>query len=194
MNNVKGFTLTELLMVLIIISVTLAIGLPNFQSLIISSRLTSSANAMVSALQLARFEALKQQKNVVIANKNGQWENGWIVFIDEKKGSQAPNNQLDSNEFMLANFDALHSSLVVKIPTSYKNYVYYDKYGRINSESLGNGTFSFCSSSVLQDFRSVVIASTGRVHVELPVTLPTPTQQTSTTTTIAPSPYETKCK
>ncbi|MEY2667211.1 MAG: hypothetical protein RLZZ384_1382 [Pseudomonadota bacterium] len=83
MNAVKGFTLIELLMALVIISVTLAIGLPNFQSLIISSRLTSSANAMVSALQLARFEALKQQKNVIIANKNGQWENGWIVFIDE---------------------------------------------------------------------------------------------------------------
>ena len=177
MNNVKGFTLTELLMVLIIISVTLAIGLPNFQSLIISSRLTSSANAMVSALQLARFEALKQQKNVVIANKNGQWENGWIVFIDEKKGSQAPNNQLDSNEFMLANFDALHSSLVVKIPTSYKNYVYYDKYGRIND----NGTFSFCSSSVLDDFRSVVIALTGRVHIESSTTKPA-------------AKYETNCK
>ncbi len=190
MNNVKGFTLTELLMVLIIISVTLAIGLPNFQSLIISSRLTSSANAMVSALQLARFEALKQQKNVVIANKNGQWENGWIVFVDQKN----KNNQLDDGESVLANFDSLNANLAVKIPTAYKNYVYYDKYGRINSEGLGNGTFSFCSSSTLHDFRSVVIASTGRVHVELPVTLPTPTQQTSTTTTIAPSPYETKCK
>ena len=186
MNTVTGFTLTELLMVLIIMSVTLAIGLPNVQSLIISSRLTSSANAMVSALQLARFEALKEQKNVVIANKNGQWANGWIVFIDEKM----QNNQLDDGESVLVSFDALHSSLVVKIPTSYKNYVYYNKYGRIND----NGTFSFCSSSVLDDFRSVVIASTGRVHVELPVTLPTPTQQTSTTTTIAPSPYETKCK
>ena len=177
MNTVKGFTLTELLMVLIIMSVTLAIGLPNVQSLIISSRLTSSANAMVSALQLARFEALKEQKNVVIANKNGQWANGWIVFIDEKTGSQALNNQLDSNEFILANFDALHSSLVVKIPTTYKNYVYYDKYGQINV----NGTFSFCSSGVLQDFRSVVIALTGRVHIESSTTKP-------------PAKYETQCR
>ena len=173
MNTVKGFTLTELLMALVIISVTLAIGLPNFQSLIISSRLTSSANAMVSALQLARFEALKQQKNVVIANKNGQWANGWIVFIDEKM----QNNQLDDGESVLASFDALHSSLVVKIPTSYKNYVYYNKYGRIND----NGTFSFCSSIVLQDFRSVVIALTGRVHIE-----------SSTTKPLAK--YETDCK
>jgi len=194
MNAVKGFTLTELLMVLIIISVTLAIGLPNFQSLIISSRLTSSANAMVSALQLARFEALKQQKNVVIANKNSQWENGWIVFIDEKTGSQASNNQLDSNELILASFDALASSVNVKIPTAYKNYIYYDKYGRINSEGFGNGTFSFCSSGVLQDFRSVVIALTGRIHVESPVTVATQTPNTSTTTTVTASPFETKCK
>ena len=173
MNAVKGFTLTELLMVLIIISVTLAIGLPNFQSLIISSRLTSSANAMVSALQLARFEALKQQKNVVIANKNGQWENGWIVFIDEKN----QNNQLDDGESVLANFDSLNANLAVKIPTSYKNYVYYDKYGRIND----NGTFSFCSSSTLHDFRSVVIALTGRVHIESSTTKPA-------------AKYETNCK
>ena len=173
MNTVKGFTLTELLMALVIISVTLAIGLPNFQSLIISSRLTSSANAMVSALQLARFEALKQQKNVVIANKNGQWANGWIVFIDEKM----QNNQLDDGESVLVSFDALHSSLVVKIPTSYKNYVYYNKYGRIND----NGTFSFCSSSVLDDFRSVVIALTGRVHIESSTTKPA-------------AKYETNCK
>ena len=173
MNAVKGFTLTELLMVLIIISVTLAIGLPNFQSLIISSRLTSSANAMVSALQLARFEALKQQKNVVIANKNGQWENGWIVFVDQKN----KNNQLDDGESVLANFDSLNANLAVKIPTSYKNYVYYDKYGRIND----NGTFSFCSSSVLDDFRSVVIALTGRVHIESSTTKPA-------------AKYETNCK
>jgi hypothetical protein len=78
---------------------------------------------------------------------------------------------------MLANFDALHSSLVVKIPTSYKNYVYYDKYGRIND----NGTFSFCSSSVLDDFRSVVIALTGRVHIESSTTKPA-------------AKYETNCK
>ena len=177
MNAVKGFTLTELLMVLIIISVTLAIGLPNFQSLIISSRLTSSANAMVSALQLARFEALKQQKNVIIANKNGQWENGWIVFIDEKN----QNNQLDDGESVLANFDSLNANLAVQIPTAYKNYVYYDKYGRINSEGLDNGTFSFCSSSILGDFRSVVIALTGRVHIESSTTKPA-------------AKYETNCK
>ena len=173
MNAVKGFTLTELLMVLIIISVTLAIGLPNFQSLIISSRLTSSANAMVSALQLARFEALKQQKNVVIANKNGQWENGWIVFVDQKN----QNNQLDDGESVLANFDSLNANLAVKIPTSYKNYVYYNKYGRIND----NGTFNFCSSSILGDFRSVVIALTGRVHIESSTTKPA-------------AKYETNCK
>jgi hypothetical protein len=70
---------------------------------------------------------------------------------------------------------------MVKFPTAYKNYVYYDKYGRINSEGFGNGTFSFCSSSVLQDFRSVVIALTGRVHIESSTTKPS-------------AKYETDCK
>ena len=90
------------------------------------------------------------------------------MFIDEKM----QNNQLDDGESVLANFDALPVSLDVKTPTAYKNYIYYDKYGQIHSEGLNNGTFSFCTSNVLNDFRSVVIALTGRVHIESSTTKP----------------------
>lgn len=171
----KGVTLLELLIALTIMSLTLTIGLPHFQALIVSSRLTASANAMMSALQLARFEALKQQKNVVVANKNGKWENGWLVFVDEK----IENNQLDSNEYVLTHFDALHSSVYVTAPSAYKNYVYYDKYGRINADGLGNGTLSFCTASEWHDFRAVVIALTGRIHIESSTTKPSAKYETN---------------
>ncbi|MSR17281.1 MAG: prepilin-type N-terminal cleavage/methylation domain-containing protein [Methylococcaceae bacterium] len=70
MANKNGFTLVELLVIVAIISITMAIGLPSFQSTISSTRLTSVANAMVSALQLTRFEAIKQRKSVVVIKKN----------------------------------------------------------------------------------------------------------------------------
>ncbi len=168
MNTKRGFTLIELLIVIAIISMLMAIGLSSFQSIMASSRLTSVANAMVSALQLARFEALKQHKQVVVT-KNTSWTNGWIVFVDSN-GNKAQ----DSNEPPLAIFDALSSIIAVtnNLATASAGYVYYDANGRSNTK----GTFSFClPAGTNQDFRSVVIAVTGRTHVESTSTTPAST-------------------
>ena len=143
----KGFTLIELLVVIAIMSMTLAIGLPSFQSIIASTRLTSATNAMVSALQLARTEALKQHKPVYV-KKNATWESGWNVFVDGKEAEP------------FAKFDALNTTLSVT-PSRYTNYVNYSANGRVNSA----GSFTFCLGT---DARKVIIAATGRIRVETP--------------------------
>lgn len=151
----KGFTLIELLIVIAIMSMTIAIGLPSFQSIIASTRLTSATNAMVSALQLARFEALKQHKTVVVT-KNTSWQNGWIVFVDANG-----NNVQDTTETTLSSFDKLNDTITTSQSSVYANYVRYSPNGRVN---IG-GHFTFCSNT---DYRSVVIAATGRIRVETP--------------------------
>ena len=159
MNSKRGFTLIELLVVVAIMSMLMAVGLPGFQSIIASSQLTSTANAMVSALQLARSEALKQQKPVVVV-KNTDWTKGWTVFVDDNS-----NTAQDVNEPTLAIFDALDSTITAPVGTgkgTYSNAVFYDASGRVSN----NGHFAFCSTA---DFRNVVIAATGRVHVETPM-------------------------
>jgi type IV fimbrial biogenesis protein FimT len=154
----KGFTLIELLIVVAIISMTMAIGLPSFQSIIANTRLTSAANAMVSALQVARFEAIKQHKPVVVTKKTN-WNNGWIVFVDTNR-----NNTQDTAETTIASFDAI--SPTIKITSNYTNYINYDESGRANV----GGNFLFCSpaTGTAIDFRKVVIAATGRMRVETP--------------------------
>lgn len=157
-----GFTLIELLIVVAIMSTMMAIGLPSFQSIIEGSRLTSAANAMVSALQLARMEALKQHKPVVIRPKDGVadgWKQGWELFVDVPK-SAVNNYTKDGDEPLFATFDALGSTLTVKASSAFSDSTYYDASGRI--KSVG-GSFSFCATT---DFRSVIIGATGRVHVE----------------------------
>lgn len=155
MNINKGFTLIELMITVAIMSIMLTVGLPSFQSIIVSSRLTSSTNAMVSALQLARFEALKQHKTVTIRKKGTNWQDGWDVFVDRNE-----NGNIDSGE-ALVSYDKLNSAVTVSGGGSYPNYASYNESGRINKA----GTFTFKAQS---ECRKVVIAATGRVHVETP--------------------------
>jgi type IV fimbrial biogenesis protein FimT len=147
----KGFTLIELLIVIAMMSMTLAIGLPSFQSIIASTRLTSTTNAMVSALQLARSEAMKQHKNVFIAKKTN-WKDGWIVYVDTNLANP------------IASFDALNSTMTI---TPSQRYIDDGRVRYSPNGSALNGTFTFCLGT---DARKITIAATGRIRVETPTT------------------------
>jgi type IV fimbrial biogenesis protein FimT len=91
MEREKGFTLVELLITIVVISVLLATGVPAFQDFIKNNRLTAQTNGFVSAIQLARSEAVKRGTNTIVcASSNGtscsdnknDWVKGWIVFSD----------------------------------------------------------------------------------------------------------------
>ena len=168
MNNNKptqGFTLIELLIVIAIVGITLGIAVPSFQSLIASNRLTTSANSLVSALQLAKSEAIKSNYLVVV-NKNGTWSNGWFLFADKyQNGIQAT----DGTEPTISTFDALSTGFTINSTSTssvFANKVTYRPDGR----STSFGSFYFCSPASTADFRVVVIAATGRVRVDTPTT------------------------
>jgi Tfp pilus assembly protein FimT len=110
---------------------------------------------MVSALQLARIEALKQHKAVVIAHKqSGTWKDGWDVFVD-LNGDEIP----QANEQLLATtlFDSVNSTITVVPASNYSRYVTYTANGRVNQ----GGHFTFCSGT---EYHSVIVAATGRIR------------------------------
>ncbi|MDD2863747.1 MAG: GspH/FimT family pseudopilin [Methylococcales bacterium] len=152
MNTNKGFTFIELMITVAIISIMLTVGLPSFKSTVASNRLTSTTNEIISALQLAKSEAIKQHKTVVIRKKNNNWANGWEVFVDDL----IENKIFDSGETVLvvSTFDSLNST--VNIVSTYPNYISFTATGRANA-----GHFTFCSG---KDYRSIIIAMTGRIR------------------------------
>jgi type IV fimbrial biogenesis protein FimT len=87
----RGFTLIEVLVTLTVMAVLLAVVVPSFQSAFLSNRLASYANSWMASAQVARAEAIKRNKQVVLCRSedgdtctaSGSWQKGWIVCVDD---------------------------------------------------------------------------------------------------------------
>lgn len=71
----RGFTLVELMVTLAVVVILTAIAVPSFRNMTLSNRLTTSANDIVAALNVAKMEAVKRNTNVQfcsnLADNNG---------------------------------------------------------------------------------------------------------------------------
>lgn len=74
-----GFTLVELLIAVVIISVLAAIALPGFSQLIANQRSRAAASDLMTALARARSEAVKRNTEVALSQATGGWANGWKI-------------------------------------------------------------------------------------------------------------------
>lgn len=64
LSGMAGFTLIELMVTIAVAAILLAVAVPSFRHLIISNRLTTAANEVVTALTVARSESIKRNANV----------------------------------------------------------------------------------------------------------------------------------
>lgn len=82
----------ELMMTLLVVTVILTLAIPSFREFRLNNRMTGAANDLLGSLQLARSEAIKQQRPVVVcASANPEAAppvcdtqfSGWVVWVDE---------------------------------------------------------------------------------------------------------------
>jgi len=83
----RGMTLIELMTALVIAAILMAVAVPSFRNASLGSKLSASANNLLSSLQLARSEAIKRNVAVTVCASadgatcagGGGWEQGWVV-------------------------------------------------------------------------------------------------------------------
>src|SRR5690554_54374 len=102
----SGFTLIELLVTLVVLAIVVTVAVPSFQDIIRNNRVSTETNSFVSALQLARSEAVKQGAEVSLTANivNQGFASGYCVYV----GGAGVNC---SNANRIRQFDPLNSSL-----------------------------------------------------------------------------------
>jgi len=75
----KGFTIIELMIVVMIVSVILGLAVPSFRNFLLNQRVRNASYDLLSSLSLARSEATKRNQDVVITRNGADWKDGWTI-------------------------------------------------------------------------------------------------------------------
>ncbi len=102
----KGFSLIELMIGLIIISILLSIGLPSFSLWIQNTQTRTAAESVLNGLQLARTQAVTRNTNVRFKLTNATGAVDWTVGCVAPKGDINGDGVDDCPEFIQSRFGA----------------------------------------------------------------------------------------
>ena len=86
----QGFTLVELVVTVALVAVLATLAFPDYSEFVRQWRRDSATRALTTSLQLARSEAIKSSRPLVVCPSTDEtscadsteWNGGWIVFAD----------------------------------------------------------------------------------------------------------------
>lgn len=113
-RKIKGFTVVELMIVVGVMGILLAVGLPGLQDTISRIGTNTQAKTLVSSLNFARSEAIKRGNLVSICSSSSgtdcvadAWADGWIVFVDNNSDANGAAGSVDVGDEVLRVYQGL---------------------------------------------------------------------------------------
>lgn len=160
MPRTGGFTLWELLCTLAVAAVLVGSGAPALRGFLLDTALTADVNALVLAVQVARNEAAKRGRPVIVCGTTdgvqcgGTLRSGWMVFVNLDQDH--PPRRSPGDALLLFHSPAIEGSIVSNRP------FYEFRVGRRST----NGTVVFCDARGAAAARAVIVSYTGRPRVD----------------------------
>lgn len=147
MRGQRGFTLFELIITLAIAAIVIGIAAPSFSTMVQDNRLSGQSLDFITALNLARSEAIKRGTQVTLCMSNdgagcsnaGNWDQGWIVFLDNN-ADNARDTANGSTETIFRVHGPLGGSNTLTGNANVNTFIAYTARG--NTTQLG--TLSLC--------------------------------------------------
>lgn len=188
--HVQGFTLIELLATIAMAAMVLTLGVPSFQSTIRDNRMAGHSNRFLSAINLARSEAIKRGQQVTVCKVDAAseaapacnnalcdeqgggncWDQGWVVFADA-----APLGVIDEGQdTVIRVFEALPQGLTLRVGGHDTHWLAYDALGKgwgsgssgvPNHPTKPDDTFRLCQGQDTGSARTITINSIGRAKI-----------------------------
>jgi type IV fimbrial biogenesis protein FimT len=170
LDRAHGFTLVEMMIVMLVVAVVLTIGAPSFSSLIKNNRMLSQVYELRAVLNNARSEALAQRTFVTVCASNdgtscsddGDWTKGYIAFRDIVNNGDGkvdtPNAELGDQIFIAKTLDIEDPKFTIKYSAA---NVRFNSRGYATGHS---GTFTLCDDRGATEARGVILTPAGTVR------------------------------
>ena len=158
-----GLALIELLIVLSILSIIMALSLPDLSRIVHTNKIEAVHTALLSALGFTRDAAISRAETITLCNKmpysnqcderNKHWRYGWIIYSDNNE-----NKLIEQGEEILLVHKNNQPNIFVDFNRS------YIRYKALGFASGYAGTFSVCDRNDFSFSKQAVVAFNGRVR------------------------------
>jgi type IV fimbrial biogenesis protein FimT len=167
----RGFTLIELLVTVSLVAVMLAFAAPSFTAFQRNAALRSTAGNFMSAVTLARSEAMRRGINVYLVPTTAQdWSKGWTVYADLNWTQTLE----ASNDAVLVQAPAIDPLVTVATSTQAtqfsdgsSRYLMFNGggYPRTNAGTPATGAIEFRVEGSSDSRRRVLVTGAGRIRM-----------------------------
>ena len=161
-NKTGGYTLFELLLTALLITVLLTLAMPSLSGTLARHRQHAELNALFHAFHQARKESIMRRRVVSLCpsddgltcGDNADWSDGWLMF--ENKDRDSPPRK-DPGEILLFSH---HVDPTLRIVANRRGFTLRATFLRAT-----NGTLIVCDRAGRVRPRALVVSYTGRPRV-----------------------------
>lgn len=175
-QRASGFTLLELIITIIVLSIVASFAVPSFRETIMNNRLTAQINEASSLISYARSEASKLQSGVVTVcsstdsascSGNAAWETGWIVFRDIDGDRTVDTADGDELLKVGAALTGGNTFRIVDLTSDGGGYVQFASNGFPILSATGNaaGSFVICDDRGASEARAISVNISGQTRL-----------------------------